>query len=325
MGEPLLEVIDLRTYFTVDRWVVKAVDGVSFHVDENETLGIVGESGCGKSVTGLSILRLVPPPGRIVGGKILFKGRDILSMKDKEVQKLRGREITMILQDPQSSLNPLFSIGYQVGEGIAAHFRLEKAKIISRVIELLKLVRIPAADQRKNDYPHQFSGGMKQRVAGAIAISCQPSLLIADEPTTSLDVTIQLQYLELLKELQRQFGMAMIFITHDFGIVATICDRVAVMYAGKIVETASTREIFDHPAHHYTDALLKSVPKIEVDVDRLATIPGQPPSGLGSPLTGCRFAPRCAKSTRKCVDEEPPFVALRNAHRVACWYPKEPS
>jgi peptide/nickel transport system ATP-binding protein len=323
MGEPLLQVIDLKTYFMIGGSPVKAVDGVSLWVDENETLGLVGESGCGKSITGLSILRLVPPPGQIVGGKILFKGRDIVSMKEKEVRKLRGREISMILQDPQSSLNPLFLVGGQVGEALAIHTKLEKNKIMARVIELLKLVRIAAAEQRKNDYPHQLSGGMKQRVAGAIAISCQPGLLIADEPTTSLDVTIQAQYLELLKDLQRQFGMAMIFITHDFGIVATICDRVAVMYAGRIVETASTRDIFNQPAHHYTDALLKSVPKLEVDVDRLASIPGQPPSGLDSSFVGCKFAPRCAKCSKKCVDEEPQLVTLHDGHYVRCWYPKE--
>ena len=323
MGERLLQVIDLRTYFMIGDSPLKAVDGVSFLVNENETLGIVGESGCGKSITGLSILRLVPSPGQIVGGKILFKGRDIVSMKEKEVRKLRGKEISMILQDPQSSLNPLFPVGNQVGEALTIHAKLEKTEIIARVIELLKLVRIAAAEQRKNDYPHQLSGGMKQRVAGAIAISCQPSLLIADEPTTSLDVTIQLQYLELLKDLQRQFGMAMIFITHDFGIVATICDRVAVMYAGKVVETASTRDIFDHPAHPYTDALLKSVPKLEVDVDRLTSIPGQPPSELNSSFVGCRFAPRCAKCNKKCVDEEPQLVTLHNDRSVRCWYPKE--
>jgi len=323
MSEPLLQVSDLRTYFMVGGPPVKAVDGVSLCVDENETLGLVGESGCGKSVTGLSILKLVPPPGEIVGGKILFKGRDIASMKEKEVRKLRGREISMVLQDPQSSLNPLFIVGDQVGEALTIHKKLERTGIMSRVIELLKLVRIAAPEQRKNDYPHQLSGGMKQRVCGAIAISCQPTLLIADEPTTSLDVTIQLQYLELLKDLQKQFGMAMIFITHDFGIVATICDRVAVMYAGRIVETASTRDIFNHPAHHYTDALLKSVPKLEVDVDRLASIPGQPPSGLGRSSAGCRFAPRCAKCSDKCVNEEPPLVTVHDGHQVRCWYPKE--
>jgi peptide/nickel transport system ATP-binding protein len=323
MSEPLLQVSDLRTYFMVGGPPVKAVDGVSLCVDENETLGLVGESGCGKSVTGLSILKLVPPPGEIVGGKILFKGRDIASMKEKEVRKLRGREISMVLQDPQSSLNPLFIVGDQVGEALTIHRKLERTGIMSRVIELLKLVRIAAPEQRKNDYPHQLSGGMKQRVCGAIAISCQPNLLIADEPTTSLDVTIQLQYLELLKDLQKQFGMAMIFITHDFGIVATICDRVAVMYAGRIVETASTRDIFNHPAHHYTDALLKSVPKLEVDVDRLASIPGQPPSGLGRSSAGCRFAPRCAKCSDKCVNEEPPLVTVHDGHQVRCWYPKE--
>jgi oligopeptide/dipeptide ABC transporter ATP-binding protein len=323
MGEPLLQVIDLRTYFMIGDPPVRAVDGVSLSVDENETLGLVGESGCGKSVTGLSILRLVPPPGQIVGGKILFKGRDIVSMREKEVRKLRGKEISMILQDPQSSLNPLFRVQNQVGEALAVHTKLEKTGIMARVIELLRLVRIAAPERRKDDYPHQLSGGMKQRVGGAIAISCQPTLLIADEPTTSLDATVQLQYLELLKDLQREFGMAMIFITHDFGIVATICDRVAVMYAGRVVEMASTRDIFNHPAHHYTDALLKSVPKLEVDVDRLASIPGQPPSGLGRSSAGCRFAPRCARRSDKCVDEEPQLVTVHDTHYVRCWYPRE--
>jgi oligopeptide/dipeptide ABC transporter ATP-binding protein len=244
-------------------------------------------------------------------------------MKEKEVRKLRGKEISMILQDPQSSLNPLFRVQNQVGEALAIHTKLDRTGIMARVIELLRLVRIAAPEQRKDDYPHQLSGGMKQRVGGAISISCQPDLLIADEPTTSLDATVQLQYLELLKDLQRQFGMAMIFITHDFGIVATICDRVAVMYAGRIVEMASTRDIFNHPAHHYTDALLKSVPKLEVDVDRLASIPGQPPSGLGRSSAGCRFAPRCARHSAKCVDEEPQLVTVDDGHYVRCWYPIE--
>jgi oligopeptide/dipeptide ABC transporter ATP-binding protein len=320
MSNRILEVKDLKTYFIRRNSVVKAVDNVSFHVDENETLGLVGESGSGKTLSSLSILRLVPKPGRIVGGKIFFEGLDLLSLSEKEMQKLRGRRISMILQDPMTSLNPVFTIGDQIGESLATHLHLKGSTRAARVIEMLNHVRIPSPETRVNAFPHQMSGGMKQRVVGAISIACQPRLLIADEPTTSLDVTIQAQYLELLKDLQHDLKMSLIFITHDFGIVANMCDRVAVMYAGQIVETAPVRDIFFNPAHHYTAALLKAVPKLETKTDRLTAIPGQPPR-LDQPLTGCRFAPRCPRADDTCRNEEPPFSFLKENHRAKCWYP----
>jgi len=322
MGTPILDVRDLRTYFITSHSVVKAVDGVSFHVDENETLGIVGESGCGKTATCLSILRLIPEPtGRIIGGKILFDGQDILAMSEKQVQKLRGRKISMILQDPMVSLNPVFTIGDQIGEAIATHAKTKGPSLVAKVIEALKLVRIPAPEARIRDYPHQMSGGMKQRVVGAISISCRPRLLIADEPTTSLDVTVQAQYLQLLKDIQRELSMAIIFVTHDFGIVATMCDRVTVMYAGKIVESAPVRDIFYRPAHYYTSCLLKAVPKLKTKVDTLVSIEGQPPK-LDNLPDGCRFAPRCARADDRCRRDEPPLLALGDDHYVSCWHPQ---
>ncbi len=318
MGKLLLGVQDLRTYFIRSRSVIKAVDGVSFHVDENETLGLVGESGSGKTLSSLSILRLVPKPGRIVSGRIMFEGRDLLTLSNKQMQPLRGSKISMILQDPMMSLNPVFNIGDQIGEAIATHLHLKGTARRDRVIDMLRQVRIPAPETRLNAYPHQMSGGMKQRVVGAISISCHPRLLIADEPTTSLDVTIQAQYLELLKDLQREFGMSLIFITHDFGIVAHMCDRVAVMYAGQIVESAPVSVIFDNPAHPYTAALINAVPKLETKVERLVSITGQPPR-LGQLSAGCRFAPRCASVMDRCRTEEPPLVSLSPDHTCICW------
>jgi oligopeptide/dipeptide ABC transporter ATP-binding protein len=319
MGTRLIEVQNLKTYFIRQNSVVKAVDGVSFYVDENETLGLVGESGSGKTVSCLSILRLVPRPGRIIGGRILLEGENLLAMSEKKMQEIRGCKISMILQDPMTSLNPVFTIGNQIGESIATHLKFRGAELTVRIIEILKLVRIPAPETRISAYPHQMSGGMKQRVVGAISISCQPRLLIADEPTTSLDVTIQAQYLELLKDIQRELGVSLIFITHDFGIVANMCDRVAVMYAGQIVESAPVRDIFYRPAHHYTASLLKAVPKLETKVDRLTSIPGQPPR-LDRLPAGCRFAPRCSRADDKCVQDEPPLLAMDDNHSVKCWY-----
>jgi oligopeptide/dipeptide ABC transporter ATP-binding protein len=321
MANRLLEVIDLRTsFFDRDR-VTRAVDGVSFYVNEGETLSLVGESGCGKSMTCLSILRVLPPGAKIIGGKIIFKGRDILAINDEEMRKLRGRDISLILQDPMASLDPLFSIHDQIGEAFNAHFRLKKRELVPKVINALKVVQIAAPEKRVKDFPHQFSGGMQQRIVGAIAMSCQPSLLIADEPTTSLDVTTQMQYLELLRSLQKDFGVAIIFITHDFGIVAAMSHRIAVMYAGKIVESASTRDIFHHPAHRYTSALLKSVPRLEVETARLNLIPGQPPK-LDRQFIGCRFAHRCTYCDDKCTSEEPQLVQMGDNHYVACWHPE---
>ena len=322
MGTKILEVIDLKTHFVRKHSVVKAVDGVSFHVNENETLGIVGESGSGKTMTCLSILRLVPQPRHHrITGKILFEGRDILAMGNRELRKLRGREISMILQDPMMSLNPVFDIGDQIKEAIVTHL-YEKDGLNAKVIDMLRRVRIPSPEMRVRDYPHQMSGGMRQRVVGAIAISCQPRLLIADEPTTSLDVTIQAQYLQLLKDIQQELGMALIFITHDFGIVAHMCDRVCVMYAGTMVESAPVRDIFFRPAHWYTAALIGGVPKLGRKMDQLVSIPGYPPK-LDRLPTGCRFSPRCTNAKPRCHQDEPSQVAVGEDHSVSCWYPRE--
>jgi oligopeptide/dipeptide ABC transporter ATP-binding protein len=320
MGDRLLEVRDLKTYFPRKGSVVKAVDGVSFHVDDNETLGLIGESGCGKTMSCLSILRLVPRPGRIVSGEILLEGEDLLRKSDREMRKVRGEKISMILQDPMTSLNPVLTVGDQIEESLSTHLKLKGAALKERVVEMLRQVNISSPETRVADYPHQMSGGMKQRVVGAISISCRPRLLIADEPTTSLDVTIQAQYLELLRNLQRELGMSLIFITHDFGIVANMCDRVSVMYAAQIVENAPVWDIFYKPAHHYTASLLRAVPKMETKVDSLVSIPGQPPR-LDRVPDGCRFAPRCAQSQEKCTQDEPPLVALEDGHDVKCWYP----
>lgn len=317
----LLEVRDLKTYFYTRRGVVKAVQGVSFSLEKGESIGMVGESGCGKTITCLSILRLVPKPaGRIVGGQILLEGEDLVAKSEEEMRKIRGSKVSMILQDPMSSLNPAFTIGDQVGETIVQHQGIRGLKLWERIKELLWLVRIPSAETTIRYYPHQISGGMRQRVVGAIAISCQPQLLIADEPTTSLDVTIQAQYLKLLKDVQQQFGVAMIFITHDLGIVAHMCDKVAVMYAGRIVESADTRELFNNPVHPYTVALLNSLPRIDARVDRLYSIEGQPPSLIEPPL-GCGFSPRCAHAAEGCAHEIPPTINVKDGHVVRCGLP----
>jgi oligopeptide/dipeptide ABC transporter ATP-binding protein len=315
----LLEVQNLKTYFFARRGVVKAVDGVSFSVDEGETFGLVGESGCGKTMTCLSILKLVPQPGgRIVEGKIIFDGEDIVPKSEREMRKIRGRRISMILQDPMTSLNPAYTIGNQVGEAISIHRKVKGRTLRDRVIEALRLVRIPAPEMRLRDYPHQMSGGMRQRVTGAIALGTEPSLLIADEPTTSLDVTIQAQYLNLLKEVQLRSRVAMIFVTHDFGIVARICDKVAVMYAGRIVEKAGTRELFNNPHHPYTAALMGCLPKLEAGWQKLASIPGRPPD-LSDLPQGCSFAPRCPECMDICKHEYPKQTTVTDSHHVNCW------
>lgn len=320
--ETVLQVEDLKTYFFTSRGVAKAVDGVSFHVGIGETLGLVGESGCGKTVTGMSILRLVPEPaGKIVGGSIFFRGEDLLLKSQSEMRKIRGRHISMILQDPLTSLNPAFTVGDQIYEAISLHQRA-RGTILNgkdKVFEALRMVKIPAPEKMAETFPHQLSGGMRQRVAGAIALSCRPSLLIADEPTTSLDVTIQAQYLGLLKELQEETGVSMIFITHDFGIVAKICNRVAVMYAGKIVEIAETRELFNHPLHPYTLGLMACLPTIEVKSKRLANITGQPPD-VGKLPPGCSFAARCSRADEICWQQFPSSKVTRANHQVSCWY-----
>ena len=318
-GDKVLEVNYLCTYFQTRWGTVKAVDGVSFDLSRGETLGIVGESGSGKSVTMLSLMQLVPsPPGRIVDGEIILDGQDLLQLNDDQMSKIRGSQIALIIQDPMTSLNPVFSIGNQVMEAVKIHQDIPKKSILDMALDVLRKVNIPAAETRIRDYPHQMSGGMRQRVVGAISISCQPSVLIADEPTTSLDVTIQAQYLKLLKELQEEQDLGLIFITHDFGIVAKMCDKVAVMYAGKIVEQGSVRDIFNNPSHPYTEALLKSVPKLEEDVERLYSIEGQPPTLHDLPQ-GCPFAPRCDYVMDRCREEYPPILEVNEAHSAACW------
>jgi oligopeptide transport system ATP-binding protein len=316
--EPLLEVEDLRTYFFTRRGVVKAVDGVSFSVAPGETLGIVGESGSGKTMTSLSLLRLVPPGGKVVGGKMLFEGTDLLKLSDNEMREFRGSKLSMILQDPMASLNPVYTVGEQVAEPLRQHQHLAGKSLWDQVTEALRLLRIPSPRERMQNYPHQMSGGMRQRVVGGIAISCMPKLIIADEPTTALDATIQAQYLALLKEIQRKTNVAIIFVSHDFGIVSRMCDRVAVMYAGKIVETATVGELFNNPRHPYTIGLVNSVPRLDRKVERLASIEGQPPSLLNLP-PGCRFAPRCYAAFDKCREEEPPSFEAGPDHSASCW------
>src|SRR5215813_11978813 len=318
MSDALLEVHDLRTYIYTRRGVVKAVDGASFSVRRGETLGIVGESGSGKSMTCLSILRLVPEPGgRIVGGQILFEGEDLLAKTPDEMRQLRGSRIAMILQDPMASLNPALTVGEQIAETLRLHRGLRGRALDTRIVDLLRQVRISDPERRVHAYPHQMSGGIRQRVAGAIAISCQPSLLIEDEPTTSLDVTIQAQYLRLLKDIQRQTGLAMVFVTHDLGIVAKLCDRVAVMYAGRIVETGRTRDIFDRPSHPYTIGLLSCLPTLTRGRQPLVAIEGQPPDLAHLP-PGCSFAPRCPMAEAQCREATPPLDGVAPDHQVAC-------
>ena len=316
---PLLEVQDLKTYFFTRTGVVKAVDGVSFTLEPGETLGIAGESGCGKSITALSIMGLVPKPaGRTVGGKVLLEGEDLLTKSSQEMQAIRGRQLGMILQDPMTSLNPLFTVGNQVFETLRQHSSQASSGLRARALELLQQVKIASPEVRLRDYPHQMSGGMRQRVVGAIALSGTPKVLIADEATTSLDATIQYQYLQLLKEIQRETGLAIIFITHDFGIVAKMCDKVIVMYAGRIVESSNTRDLFDQPAHPYTEALMQSVPDVDEDVDFLYSIEGQPPA-LDQLPEGCSFAPRCPYVFDRCLREDPVPLPAGPNHVAACW------
>jgi oligopeptide/dipeptide ABC transporter ATP-binding protein len=315
----ILELRNLRTYFQTSYGTVKAVDGVSYHVKRGETLGVVGESGSGKSVTALSIMRLIPsPPGYIVGGEVILDGQNVLDLSDSEMAKIRGSKVGMILQDPMTALNPVFNIENQVGEAIRIHQNLKGQSLVDKIIHSLRQVRIPAAESRMKDFPHQLSGGMRQRVVGAISISCAPIVLIADEPTTALDVTIQAGYLRLLKEIQAETGVGIIFITHDFGIVAKMCDRVAVMYAGRIVETGDVRQIFNEPSHPYSEALLASVPKLEERTQRLYSIEGQPPPLFDLP-PGCPFAPRCEYAQDVCRDAYPVRVQIDKDHTASCW------
>jgi len=319
MSNTVLQVEDLRTSFYTRAGEVKAVDGVSFHVDEKETFGLVGESACGKTVTGLSLLRLLPEPaGRIVGGKIILNGRNIIELSKKEMRNVRGKEISMILQDPMTSLNPVYTVGNQIAESIKLHQGLQDDKITDEVISALRLLKIPAPESRLRDYPFQMSGGMRQRVVGAIAMSCRPNLLIADEPTTALDATIQAQYIALFQDVQKTTNVGILFITHDFGVVAKMCHRVGVMYAGRIVETATTSKIFKDPRHPYTVALINSVPRLEEKGKRLFSIEGQPPSLLNLP-PGCRFAARCNQVMDRCREQQPLEVDVGDGHLVSCW------
>ncbi len=316
----LLEVNDLATYFFTQEGVVKAVDGISYELAEGEVLGVVGESGCGKSVSALSIMRLVAnPPGRTVAGEVIFEGEDLLQMDDSEMRSIRGNKIAMVFQEPMTSLNPVLTIGRQLTETLELHLNMSKNQSHDRAAELLQLVGIPDAENRLKDYPHQFSGGMRQRVMIAMALSCNPRLIIADEPTTALDVTIQAQILELMQDLAEQFGTAMIIITHNLGVVARYAHRVIVMYAGKIIETGNAREIYGNPSHPYTMGLLASVPRLdETERTRLEAIEGLPPSLVNMPA-GCSFAPRCSFAYERCLEEEPVLVDVIEGHNAACW------
>jgi oligopeptide transport system ATP-binding protein len=322
MAERLLDVQHLQTHFFTRGGVVKSVEDVSFHIDEGETLGLVGESGCGKSVTSLSLMRLIEsPPGKIVGGKIIFQGEDIVQMEEDDLYKIRGGKIAMIFQDPMTSLNPLFSVGFQIAEAVKTHLKLDDKAANDRAVQMLDLVRIPEARRRIDHFPHEFSGGMRQRVMIAIALSCNPKMLIADEPTTALDVTIQAQVLDLMKGLAQEFNTATLLITHDLGVVAGTCERVAVMYAGRIVETAPTRTVFKTPAHPYTQALLNAVPRADTPRGaKLAAIGGQPPNLVNLPK-GCPFAPRCRKAQARCRVELPLLETVGPNQQVACFYP----
>jgi oligopeptide transport system ATP-binding protein len=316
----LLEVKGLKTQFFTQDGVVKAVDGVSFFVNEGETLGIVGESGCGKSVSVLSVMRLIPqPPGKIVDGEVIFDGQDLLKMSDDDIRRVRGNKIAMIFQDPMTSLNPVLTIGRQIGEALELHMGMNKEEARKRSAELLAMVGIPEADMRLDDYPHQFSGGMRQRAMIAMGLACNPRLLIADEPTTALDVTIQAQIVELVKRLRDEIGMAIIWITHDLGVVAGLADRMQVMYAGHLVEEAPVKEVYGDPRHPYTLGLLGSLPRLdEIRDDRLTSIEGLPPDLIDLP-PGCPFEPRCVYAIDKCRELRPALEPVGPRHRIACW------
>jgi oligopeptide/dipeptide ABC transporter ATP-binding protein len=319
MTAPVLQVKDLKTQFFTDDGVVQAVDGVSFDLYPGETLGIVGESGCGKSVTALSILRLIQRPGRIVAGQILFKGSDIVTMSEEEVREIRGKDIAMIFQDPLSSLNPVLKVGFQIEEAMQAHEKVSGKSALGRTIELLKQVRIPAAESRVNDFPFQFSGGMRQRAMIAMGLANTPSILIADEPTTALDVTVQAQILELLRDLNHDLNTSIMMITHNMGVVAGLCTRVLVMYAGRIVEQGPVEQIFKNPQHPYTWSLLRSIPRLDSDRhDRLLSIDGLPPD-LIKPPAGCRFNPRCQFKIDRCRHDDPPLMDVGADQEAACW------
>src|SRR6266568_673882 len=318
---PVLDIQNLSTHIKLTSSVVQAVGNIDLRVDAGETLGIVGESGCGKSMTGLSIIGLLPPGGSIVGGSIKLDGRELVGLRDEELRPVRGNEVAMIFQDPLTSLDPTKTIGYQVAEPVRLHRNASKAEALDRAVEVLSLVGLPRPKERLKDYPHQLSGGLRQRVMIAMALACEPKLLIADEPTTALDVTIQAQILALLRDLKDRLGMAMLLITHDMGVIAGHADRVNVMYAGRVVETAEVNNLFNEMHHPYTQALLASIPQLDQDARKaLHAIPGLPPD-LAHPPQGCRFAARCPRATDKCRAEEPPLAGKTFDHRFACWHP----
>jgi len=316
----LLQVRGLKTRFYTQDGVVNAVNGISYDLNEGETLGIVGESGCGKSVSVLSVMRLIPtPPGRIVAGEVIFEGRDLMKVDEEEIRQVRGNKISMVFQDPMTSLNPVLTINQQLSEALELHLGMDKAQARRRSIELLEMVNIPEAAERIDDYPHQFSGGMRQRVMIAMALSCNPRLLIADEPTTALDVTIQAQIIDIVKRLKEELGMAIIWITHDLGIIAGLAERVVVMYAGYIIEEASVKDLYGDPRHPYTLGLLRSVPRLDEEVkEKLIPIEGLPPDLIDMP-PGCPFAPRCVYAQDICLQENPKLETVAPRHKVACW------
>jgi peptide/nickel transport system ATP-binding protein len=319
--ETLLDIRGLKTWFATDDGVVRAVDGVDLHIDRGETLGVVGESGCGKTVTARSVLKLIDmPPGRFEGGQILWQGRDLIPLDNAEMDKIRAREIAIIFQEPMTSLNPVYTVGQQIAEVVSLHEKLGKKQAIARAVEMLRLVNIPNPQRRVHDYPHQFSGGMRQRVMIAMALACSPKLLIADEPTTALDVTIQAQILELMQDMKERLGMSIMLITHAMGVVAETSQRVVVMYAGKVVEEAPVASLFGNPRHPYTQGLIRSIPRVDraaLHKERLEAIPGTVPSLLDPP-PGCRFAARCKYAMDICIQAVPPFKEVAPGHRVAC-------
>lgn len=321
MSSPMLKIKDLRTTFHIREGIVPAVDGVSFHINKEETLAVVGESGCGKSVTALSVMRLIKsPPGKIERGEIEFDGKSLLGLTPKEMRGIRGDSIGMIFQEPMTSLNPVYTVGDQIQEVIVLHQRISKAKARVKAIDMLRKVEIPLPEKRFYEYPHQLSGGMRQRVMIAMALSCNPRLLIADEPTTALDVTIQAQILDLMRGLRKSLGMSIMLITHDLGVVSSMADRVVVMYTGRIVEEATVQDIFKKPMHPYTHGLLNSIPHIENEVDKLHVIDGNVPNLLYLPQ-GCHFWPRCPYAQDKCRKESPVLEKVGDEHEVSCWYP----
>ena len=323
MAERLLDVKNLKTYFFTDEGVVRAVDGVDLYIEKGETLGVVGESGCGKSVTALSIMKLIPqPPGRIVEGEINYNGTDLVTLPANRMRKIRGKEISMIFQEPMTSLNPVFTCGEQIAEAIRLHEGLGRREAMAKTVDMLKLVHIPNAERRVKEYPHQLSGGLRQRIMIAMALSCTPNLLIADEPTTALDVTIQAQILDLLNELKSKLRMAVMLITHDMGVIAETAQRVVVMYAAKVAEEAPVADLFKEPLHPYTQGLLRSIPRIDLAATarrRLETIPGTVPTLRGEIAPGCRFAPRCPFVKSVCTEKDPVLKEVKPGHKVSCW------